>query len=122
MKKVAIILAAFAVVAMVGSVAMAQSIMFLDSRSNAAGGSLNDIENPPAQTAVFNNPFIVGPIDLPAGPAGGGPGNGQVARISPKFGGGLHLSPAYPNLDGDTDLSTADLNVFVESKRNAPDT
>lgn len=108
MKKYSLLLAA-GMVAVLSTGVMAQSIVWFDIRDGSAG--LQSIATP---TVPFvSGQFIGDP--LVAGTAG----DGQILRLNPKVSapgnpGDLYEQRnAYPNFDGDADLSTGDLMLWM---------
>ncbi len=100
---------------MVASFAVAQSDLnvFLDVRPDTGG--IGSITTPAA-------PFTIGQDFLPPNLAtpicnGGGAGEGQILRLSPRHDSGFHTmlgGVAYPNFDADNDLSTGSFYVYAE--------
>lgn len=121
MKKAATFITAVAIVAMVGSVAMAQSAYWLDTRNDG---------NQPGTGAASVGQDISAPLfpytngqDTPGAFNAGGPGDGQVLRISPTTGTNFETSipTSYPNFDVDGDTSTGDLYLYVDMANDPQD-
>jgi hypothetical protein len=121
MKK-ALMLAIVMAVAM-GSTAFAQdSVLWFDIRNNTGGEfttPLNIMDNQnitdPAYAPV--RPFTNGQTVFGTAFNGGGRGDGQVLRIMAHHADDLETSfpaDAYPNFDGDGDLKTGDLYLYMD--------
>jgi hypothetical protein len=106
MRKFSMVLAVV-VVATVASIAAAQSIVFLDVRNEGSGNVNESLTTP---VIPFTNGQIVGQNAF----NGGGPGDGQILRLNPKVSNNFHLRNAWPNLDGDADLSTGKFHAYMQ--------
>ncbi|MCG8405554.1 MAG: hypothetical protein MI923_10195 [Phycisphaerales bacterium] len=108
MKKVSFALTVAAAVAFAGSAAFAgDSDTFFDIRDNSGG--IQDITGTPAA------PFTFGQDVNGTATNGGGLGEGQILRLSPVHANNYHTNAgfAYPNFDGDNDLSTGQLVLYT---------
>ncbi len=124
MKKSLSVLVVLSVVAALSTAAVAQtpdSVLWFDIRDNSAG--LRDITGTPAQPFTNGQEHLVPATNL-ALP--GGPGDGQILRINPDCTNDYEIDSSvgnftrYPDLDGDGDLKTASLWLYMDVNVNSP--
>jgi len=105
MKKTLILSCALAMV--LGTVALAQdSVIWLDVRDNS-GATYQSITTP---VVPFTNGQGIGESAFNAG----GRGDGQILRLNPTVSNNFHIRNAWPNFDGDGNLATGKLHIFMD--------
>jgi hypothetical protein len=107
MRKLATFLLAACVLAGASSAVWAQSTMWFDIRDNTSANQ-NITTGTPAQ------PFGNGQGLTDTAFNAGGRGDGQVLRLNPVVSNNFHMRAAYPNFDGDGNLSTGNLWLYID--------